>query len=76
MWKELSGCLARTRQSLFSCQYDKVGGKKLLTKMKTQAVNKLQLPQSSFINTDGDFDNGIVHMNMGMVFQYDYLEGK
>jgi hypothetical protein len=45
--------------------------------MKTQAVNvKLQLPQSSFINTDGDFDNGIVHMNMGMVFQYDYLEGK
>jgi hypothetical protein len=33
--------------------------------MKTQAV-KLQLPQSSFINTDGDFDNGIVHMNMGI----------
>jgi hypothetical protein len=29
--------------------------------MKTQAVNVLQLPQSSFINTDGDFDNGIVH---------------
>jgi hypothetical protein len=45
--------------------------------MKTQAVNvKLQLPRSSFINTDGDFDNGIVHMNMGMVFQYDYLEAQ
>jgi hypothetical protein len=50
-------------------------GKKIIDEMKTQAVNvKLQLPQSSFINTDGDFDNGIVH-EYGMVFQYD-LEGK
>jgi hypothetical protein len=31
--------------------------------MKTAVNVKLQLPQSSFINTDGDFDNGIVHMN-------------
>jgi hypothetical protein len=35
--------------------------------MKTQAVNvKLQLPRSSFINTDGDFDNGNMHMKHGI----------
>jgi hypothetical protein len=38
--------------------------------MKTQAVNvKIQLDSAAFVNSDGDFDNGILRMNMDMVFQ-------
>jgi hypothetical protein len=44
----------------------RVIGEKIIDEMKTQAVNvKLQLPQSSFINTDGDFDNGIIAHEYG-----------
>jgi hypothetical protein len=36
-------------------------GESIINEMKTQAVNvKLQVQPSPFINTDGDFDNGII----------------
>jgi hypothetical protein len=36
-----------------------VGGK-IIDQMKTEAVNvKIQLDAAAFVNSDGDFDNGI-----------------
>ena len=41
-------------------------GEALITRMSTQTVNaKLQLQSSPFINSDGDFDNGIISHEYG-----------
>jgi hypothetical protein len=41
-------------------------GESLITQMQTQAVNvKLQLESNPFVNTDGDFDNGIIAHEYG-----------
>jgi hypothetical protein len=41
-------------------------GEALITKMQTQSVNiKLQLESNPFLNTDGDFDNGIIAHEYG-----------
>lgn len=41
-------------------------GEALITQMQTQAVNvKLQLETSPFVNSDGDFDNGIIAHEYG-----------
>lgn len=41
-------------------------GENIITQMQTQTVNiKIQLEASSFINSDGDFDNGIIAHEYG-----------
>ncbi|CAM2814137.1 T9SS-dependent M36 family metallopeptidase [Flavobacterium frigoris] len=41
-------------------------GELIINEMKTQAVNvKLQVQASSFVNTDGDFDNGVIAHEYG-----------
>jgi hypothetical protein len=41
-------------------------GENIITQMQTQPVNiKIQLEASSFINSDGDFDNGIIAHEYG-----------
>jgi hypothetical protein len=41
-------------------------GESILTQMKTEAVHvKLQIQASQFVNTDGDFDNGIIAHEYG-----------
>ena len=44
----------------------KLIGESILTQMGTEAVNvKLQIQASQFVNTDGDFDNGIIAHEYG-----------
>lgn len=44
----------------------KIIGDAIITQMQTQAVNvKLQLQSSPFVNSDGDFDNGIIAHEYG-----------
>lgn len=44
----------------------KVDGEVIINEMKTQAVNvKLQVKASTFVNTDGDFDNAIIAHEYG-----------
>ncbi|MFT5244760.1 MAG: hypothetical protein ACI8QQ_002705 [Psychroserpens sp.] len=41
-------------------------GEKIIDQMKTQAVNvKIQLDEAAFVNSDGDFDNGIIAHEYG-----------
>jgi hypothetical protein len=36
-------------------------GESIINQMETQAVNvKIQLDSAAFVNSDGDFDNGII----------------
>jgi hypothetical protein len=40
--------------------------KSIINQMKTQAVNvKIQLDSAAFVNSDGDFDNGIIAHEYG-----------
>jgi hypothetical protein len=41
-------------------------GKSIINQMETQAVNvKIQLDSAAFVNSDGDFDNGIIAHEYG-----------